>query len=168
MGTWTTPIGVYVGQEVYGRVVVQAGHRRGWRIPEDVAIVAGKNEETLCERPRPTLTSIEIGYDRIGYAAADLLGRLMAGHVRPAEPIRLAPLGLVVRESTDFFAVDNPVVARRWRTSRRIATAASGRTTCPTRWARRRGRCKTTSARQSSGLSPPRSAASASNGRSGN
>ena len=111
MGTWTTPIGVYVGQEVYGRLVVQAGQRRGWRIPEDVSIVAGKNEETLCERPRPTLTSIEIGYDRIGYAAAELLARLMAGQVRPAEPIRLAPLGLVVRESTDFFAVENPVVA---------------------------------------------------------
>jgi LacI family transcriptional regulator len=35
----------------------------------------------------------------------------MAGHPPPAAPIRLAPHGLVVRESTDFFAVKNPVVA---------------------------------------------------------
>jgi LacI family transcriptional regulator len=111
LSTWTPPIGVYVGQEVYGRLVVQAGHRRGWRIPEDVALVAGKNQETLCEQPRPSLTSVEIGYDRIGYAAAELLDRLMAGHAPPAEPIRLAPHGLVVRESTDFFAVANPRVA---------------------------------------------------------
>ena len=73
------PVGVYAGHEVGGRLVVQAAHRRGWRIPEDVAIVAGKNQETLCERPRPSLTSVEIGYDRIGYAAAKLLARLMAG-----------------------------------------------------------------------------------------
>jgi len=111
MDAWALPVGVYVGSEVCGRLVVQAAHRRGWRIPEDVAIVAGKNQETLCERPRPSLTSVEIGYDRIGYAAAELLARLMAGQAAPAEPIRVAPHGLFVRESTDFFAVQDPTVA---------------------------------------------------------
>jgi LacI family transcriptional regulator len=111
MDGWSRPVGVYVAQEVCGRMVVQAGHRRGWRIPDDVAVVAGKNQEALCEQPRPSLTSIEIGYDRIGYAAAELLARLMAGHRPPPAPLRLPPHGLVVRESTDFFAVGHPVVA---------------------------------------------------------
>ena len=111
MDGWEPPVGVYVGQEVCGRLVVQLSQRRGWRIPGDVAIIAGKNQETLCERPRPSLTSIEIGYDRIGYAAAELLDRLMDGSRPPAGPIRVAPHGLVVRESTDFFAVENEVVA---------------------------------------------------------
>jgi LacI family transcriptional regulator len=111
MDKWTLPIGVYAGQEWCGRLVAQEGQRRGWRVPRDVAIVAGKNEETLCKQPRPSLTSVEIGYDRIGYAAAELLDRLMAGEEPPPKPIRLAPHGLVVRESTDFFAVDHPVVA---------------------------------------------------------
>ena len=111
MTAWVPPVGVYVGQEVYGRLVVQAAKRRGWRVPADVAIVAGKNQEALCEHPRPSLTSVEIGYDRIGYRAAELLDRLMNGHEPPPEPIRLAPRGLVVRESTDFFAVDDPAVA---------------------------------------------------------
>lgn len=108
---WVPPVGVYVGAEVGGRLVVQAAHRRGWRIPEEVAIVAGKNQETLCESPRPSLTSVEIGYERIGYAAAELLARLMAGQAAPATPIRLPPHGLFVRESTDFFAVTDPTVA---------------------------------------------------------
>jgi LacI family transcriptional regulator len=111
MDGWEPPIGVYVGQEVCGRLVVQLSQRRGWRIPRDVAIVAGKNQETLCERPRPSLTSVEIGYDRIGHAAAELLDRLMDGEPPPDGPIRVAPHGLVVRESTDFFAVDDDVVA---------------------------------------------------------
>ncbi|MFO0866114.1 MAG: substrate-binding domain-containing protein [Gemmataceae bacterium] len=111
MDAWTPPIGVYVGQEVCGRLVVQLSHRRGWRIPEDVAIIAGKNQEALCEQPRPSLTSLEIGYDRIGFAAAVLLDSLMNGQKAPAEPIRLPPQGLIVRESTDFFAVDNDLVA---------------------------------------------------------
>jgi LacI family transcriptional regulator len=111
MNNWKPPIGVYVGQEMYGRLVVQLSHQRGWRIPQDLAIIAGKNEVTLCEQPKPSLTSIEIGYNRIGYAAAELLDRLLAGQAPPTEPVRLAPHGLVVRESTDFIAVEHPVVA---------------------------------------------------------
>lgn len=93
MSRWVPPVGVYVGQEVFGRLVVQAGHRRGWRIPDDVAIVAGKNQEAVCEQPRPSLTSIEIGYDRIGYAAAELLDRLMAGRAPLTAPTAAARLG---------------------------------------------------------------------------
>jgi LacI family transcriptional regulator len=111
MGRWKFPVGVYVGQEVIGRLVVQLSHQRRGRIPDAVAIVAGKNQETLCEHPRPSLTSVEVGYDRIGYASAELLDRLMNGDEPPTEPIRLAPHGLVVRESTDFFAVNHPLVA---------------------------------------------------------
>jgi LacI family transcriptional regulator len=111
MDGWEPPVGVYVGQEDCGRLVVQLCHRRGWRIPEDVAVIAGKNQETLCERPSPSLTSVEIGYERIGYAAAELLDRLMGGAEPPAEPVRITPHGLVVRESTDFFAVEDDVVA---------------------------------------------------------
>lgn len=111
MEGWRPPVGVYVGQEIDGRLVVQMAQQRGWRVPGDVAVIAGKNQETLCEQPRPSLTSVEIGYDRIGYAAAELLDRLMDGYSPPAAPIRVAPQGLVVRESTDFFAVNHSVVA---------------------------------------------------------
>lgn len=111
MNHWATPIGVYAGSEAFGRMVVQACQQRGWRVPEDVALIAGKNEQTLCERPHPTLTSVEIGYDRIGYEAAKLLDHLMDGGSPPTEPIRLPPQGLVVRASTDFYAVDHELVA---------------------------------------------------------
>lgn len=108
---WTPPVAVYVGEEYSGRMLIEVARRRGWTIPADLAIVAGKNEVTLCEKPHPSLTSVEIGYDRIGYAAAELLDRLMDGEQPPEKPIRIPPQGLVVRESTDFFAVEDPVVA---------------------------------------------------------
>ena len=38
-----------------------------------MAIIAGRNEETFCERPRPALTSVEFGYERVGYEAARLI-----------------------------------------------------------------------------------------------
>lgn len=125
MDRWELPIGVVVGHDSLGRMVAQLCAERGWRVPRDVAIIAGLNQELICEHPRPSLTSVEIGYERIGYEAARLLEGFMdeaeaAGKSRrpmkasaPASPphIVLPPIGLVVRESTDFTAVSDPVVA---------------------------------------------------------
>lgn len=111
MDSWERPIGVYVGSESQGRIVAQACHRRGWRVPQDVAIIAGRNQETLCEGLHPTLSSIEVGYERIGAEAARLLDDLMNGQPAPLKPILIPPIGLVVRESTDFFAVGDESIA---------------------------------------------------------
>ena len=111
MNTWKLPIGVFAVSEEMGRIVAQKCGQRGWRVPHDVAIIAGQNEESLCEHPRPALTSVEYGFERIGYEAARLLDQLMDGDAPPTEPILIPAQGLIVRESTDFFAVDDPVIA---------------------------------------------------------
>jgi len=111
MKSWQLPIGIYAGSDLQGRMVAQMCRGRGWRVPEDVAIIAGHNEETYCEHFRPTLSSIEFGYEQIGYEAARLLNRLMDGELPPAGPILLPPQALIVRESTDFFAVDDKLIA---------------------------------------------------------
>lgn len=103
MDGWNLPIGIYVGADSIGRIVVQKCRERGWRVPEDVAVIAGRNEVTLCEHPRPSLTSVEMDYEQVGYVAARLLHQLMDGEKPPSKPILLAPQGLVIRESTDFF-----------------------------------------------------------------
>ncbi|MCA9245554.1 MAG: substrate-binding domain-containing protein [Planctomycetales bacterium] len=119
MNRWQPPIGVFVHADDVGRWVAQMCLQRGWRIPQDVALISGANEETYCLHPRPSLSSIERGFDRVGYEAARLLEQLMderaSGRNRSAasapEHIFVAPQALVVRESTDFFAVDDPLVA---------------------------------------------------------
>jgi len=119
MQGWELPIGVFVYGDTEGRIVAQICRRRGWRVPQDVAIVAGANEEQLCEYPRPSLTSLERGYQRIGYEAARLLAELMDERrakregKTDAKPqhIFIPPQCLVVRESTDFFAVEDELVA---------------------------------------------------------
>ncbi len=115
IGEWVKecqpPIGVYVSGQDDARIMAQMCRSRGLRIPEDVAIITGYNEPALCEQPRPSLTSIELGGERLGYEAARLLDRLMKGKKPPAEPILIPPKCLVLRESTDFYAVDDEIVA---------------------------------------------------------
>lgn len=115
IGRLQPPVGVYVGNDGCGRLVAQACRRHGLQVPADVAIIAGKNQETLCDHPRPTLTSMEIGYERIGYEAAKLLDELIQGKPPPTTPLLLPPQGLFVRESTDFLAVNNDVVSAALR-----------------------------------------------------
>lgn len=122
MRQWELPIGVFVYGDEVGRMVAQVCQRRGLRVPQDVAIITGANEETICCHPRPSLTSVEFGHERIGYEAARLLDRLMHERGKRSAPsatpssapplhLYLPPQGLVVRESTDFMAVDDPLVA---------------------------------------------------------
>ena len=82
-------------------------------VPERVAILGVNNDDLMCESAWPPLSSIDAGYDRVGYAAARLLDRLMGGEDVPAEQriVRLPPLGVVRRASTDLLAVDDPNVA---------------------------------------------------------
>lgn len=122
MEHWQLPIGVSIASEEAARMVIQICRRRGWRVPGDVAIIAGTNEETLCNHPRPSLSSVDLGYDRIGYEAARLLDRLMKPSAKRCkkrgdlpEHLLLPPQGLIVRESTDFYAVDDEVVTQALR-----------------------------------------------------
>ncbi|MDE0865268.1 MAG: substrate-binding domain-containing protein [Rubripirellula sp.] len=125
MGQWELPIGVVVVPDDISRIAAQMCRGRGWRVPQDVAIVAGNNEETICGFARPTLTSIEADFQRVGYRAARLLDQLMDEKAKrrrrkrskaekPKAPTHLflPPKGLIVRESTDFFTSDNPEIAQ--------------------------------------------------------
>ena len=110
--TWKLPIGVFGTQDTVCRYLIDVCQRRGLRIPEDVAMVGLANEPAICDEPEPSLSSVDVGPARIGFRAAELLERLMSGETPPREPILVEPVEVVVRRSTDVFAVDDQMVAR--------------------------------------------------------
>ncbi|MEI6233067.1 MAG: substrate-binding domain-containing protein [Planctomycetota bacterium] len=111
MDDWVLPIGVFIGSDLDGRLVAQMCLNRGWRVPEDVSIIAGHNMEMYCDGLRPTISSVEMDFERVGYEAAKLLDKLMNDGTSPAQPILLTPKGLVVRESTDAYSVSDAVIS---------------------------------------------------------
>jgi LacI family transcriptional regulator len=94
---------------------------RGWNVPQQVAIVCSTNEDTQCEHPEPGLTAVEMPYEDCGYEAAQLLDRLIDSKRQGGDPfhapetILLAPVAIVTRHSTDFFAVNDSLVQRAMR-----------------------------------------------------
>jgi LacI family transcriptional regulator len=78
-------------------------------VPERIAIVGVNNDDLLCESAWPPITSVNCDYSRVGYMAANMMDRLLQGQKLKANDrlIRLPPLGVVRRQSSDILAVDN-------------------------------------------------------------
>jgi LacI family transcriptional regulator len=105
------PVGLFAANENYGREVLAAAKDAGLAVPEEIAIICGDNDDTLCEMTRPSLTGIELGKDRLGYEAARLLDQLLAGEALPDQQITLLPIGVVPRQSTESLAIEDELVA---------------------------------------------------------
>lgn len=112
---WKRPIGVFVTQDLYCRYLIDVCRARGLHIPQEVGIVGCHNETAICDSPPPSITSIDLGYAQIGYRAAAMLDRLMEGEAPPDSPELVAPATLVPRQTTDLFAVEDPMVAQAMR-----------------------------------------------------
>jgi LacI family transcriptional regulator len=105
------PAGVMACNDIRGQYVLDACQRGNLAVPEEIAVIGVDNDEVLCEICDPPLSSVVPNPERIGYEAAALLDRLMAGG-KPAQPEwRIEPLGVVTRHSTDVLAIEDRQVA---------------------------------------------------------
>lgn len=105
------PVGVATFYDMWGLQLSEVCREEGLRVPEDVAIVGMGNDDLLCELARPSLSSVVLPNERIGYEAAGLLDRLLAGAKPPDRPVLLPPTGVAIRQSSDLLAIDDPEVA---------------------------------------------------------
>lgn len=110
----TPPAGLCLPEAAFARLLINLCEARGWHLPQDIAIVSLNDNRMIAELP-PQITCIDHNYERVGYEAAALLERLMAGEAPPEEPILIPPKGVIARQSTDYFAVDDEVVAAALR-----------------------------------------------------
>lgn len=116
-----SPIGVLAWDAERGREVTDAAWACGVRVPEDVAVLCGEDDPLLCEISNPPLSCIDQQPRLVGYEAAALLDRLMAGRRPPKQPMLIAPTRIVIRQSTDTLALEDREVAEAVRYIRQHA-----------------------------------------------
>jgi LacI family transcriptional regulator len=103
------PVGVFACYDIRGQQVLDACRNAGLAVPDEVAVLGVDNDELLCELASPHLSSVIPDTHRTGYEAAALLARMMKGE-RLALEVRIAPIGVHRRQSTDVLATDDPQV----------------------------------------------------------
>ena len=101
------PIGIYASTDWKAFEIQLACHRLGISIPDEVALI-GVNDDLPCQISFPSLSSIRLPFERIGFRSGESVVQLV--NTGQAENTRFKPIGLVTRESTNTFAVKDKVV----------------------------------------------------------
>ncbi len=105
------PVGIMACTDDHGLELLEACRRANVLVPEEVAVIGVDNDEFVCTMSHPPMSSISSNAERIGYEAAALLDRMMAGEPVPEKPLLLPPGGVVTRESTDILATEDREIA---------------------------------------------------------
>jgi LacI family transcriptional regulator len=109
------PLAVFCYNDCVAADVIDACDDASLLVPESVAVLGTDNDALICESILVPLSSVCHDLEGMAYQAAALLDRLMSGLKPPKKMLRVPPLGLVTRRSTDILAVGNLQVARALR-----------------------------------------------------
>jgi LacI family transcriptional regulator len=120
--TLRPPVGLFACSDTRARMVAEACERLGLRVPEDVAIAGINDDELVCKFCNPPLTSIARKGERVGWEAAAMLDRLMAGKPLHVQDVAVPPEGVVPRASTEVNVIPDPIVAAAARHIQELAT----------------------------------------------
>lgn len=106
------PAGMFAINDNCARKVEFACLSADVKIPGEVGLVGVDNDEVECELCPVPLSSIQVPFEQIGWQAAEALHRLFDGEAPHAECVRLAPLRIVERLSTDPLMVEDPLARK--------------------------------------------------------
>lgn len=105
------PIGIMACIDLRALQVMSAAHMAGLLVPEELALLGANNDATRCDLSYPSLSSVSPNPFQSGYLAAELLDRMMRGEKLRDIDLRIDPLGVVTRQSTDLLAIDDASMA---------------------------------------------------------
>lgn len=110
--TLPKPVGIMTCNDDRGHHVLEACKIANLHVPEEVSVIGVDNDVLICDLCDPPLTSIALNTESAGYAAAELLDRLMKGEPMKNQKIPVNATHVVKRQSTDILAIeDSDVIA---------------------------------------------------------
>lgn len=101
------PVGLLAVHDYAGAMLVETCLRLGIRVPQDIAVIGVGNDPITCEFCEVALSSVARSNREVGYRAAALLDRLMAGARAPKADVLIPPEGVVRRQSTEVLIVND-------------------------------------------------------------
>jgi LacI family transcriptional regulator len=108
------PTALFACNDTTGLRATELAGRLALAVPESLAILGVDNEDILCELAAPSLSSIMLDCEAIGFRASAALDAILEGTGGPPEGSRIAlsPKEVVERESTRVFACEDELVAK--------------------------------------------------------
>jgi LacI family transcriptional regulator len=120
------PVAILCHNDWLGWVVAEHCRAIGLRIPEEISLMGVDNDVTICTLCEPPLSSVQTAAERIGYEAAQVLDLLLEGRAPASRALRVPPVRVVERRSTDAMLAQDEVVARALRYMQQHLREAGG------------------------------------------
>ena len=112
------PTGIFACNDTAGVKLSELCRQKEIPIPETIAILGVDNEDILCELSSPSLSSITLDCQSIGYRAASLLDEILIHpdkHLKKGPGILIPPGEINERESTSVFTCEDKLVEQAVR-----------------------------------------------------
>ena len=105
------PVGVMACVDEKAFQVMTAAQAAGWLVPEELAVLGVNNDTMRCELAYPPLSSVALNSHQTGYCAAEVLDQMLRGDDPGTVDLRIEPVHVVTRLSTDILAIGDKNVA---------------------------------------------------------
>jgi LacI family transcriptional regulator len=109
------PTGIFCAGDVHAMRLLEVCRACQIAVPERIAVLGVDNDKVICNVTNPPLSSVDIDGRRIGYEAAALLSRRMAGRLLNCNLHLVPPSHIAMRQSTDVLAISDSDVAEAIR-----------------------------------------------------
>ncbi|MDO5552950.1 MAG: substrate-binding domain-containing protein [Planctomycetia bacterium] len=105
------PVAILCEWDMSAFFLINICNNNGVMIPEEVAILGYGNNADLCISSSPSLSSVVSNGREVGYQAAILLEKKFQNQPLPNLPLEIPATHIAVRQSTQRFGADDPIVA---------------------------------------------------------
>lgn len=96
------PTGVLAFNDLVATELIRSARREGMLIPQDLAVMGVDNDVLVTLFSPVSVTTIDPDFVEVGRRAAAQLDGIFAGRGGRTDPIRVPPVGVIERHSTDF------------------------------------------------------------------
>lgn len=107
------PCGIFTKDDIAGVWTLRMLRKLGIHCPDEMPVLGVSNDLVFCHTTDPPLSSIPYPAKRIGYAAVELLHRMMGGEQLVGTHRELvSPREVIARESTRRVVLRDPLITR--------------------------------------------------------
>ncbi len=104
------PVAILCVNDHFALFLAERCQRLKLKVPEQVAILGVDNDPVICSLAEPPLSSVQTGTERIGFEAAKLLDQMMVGSPPSLKHIRVSPIRVISRRSTEVVVAPDKFV----------------------------------------------------------